>query len=373
MNVLLCATGLNKGGAEKMLCALCTRTAVYGHAFTPVVASFIGGHYADVLREAGVETYILIPSASPLRVLWSLIRYLRFLISNRKRIDLVHAFLADGGFLALASKLIIRKPLIYSVRNSTQRTDLKRFSVRYWMRSLFHAAAIRNAALVTCNSYYIKQLLAAEMHCDATVIMNAVEKPDKARYTDEAIRARYFIDRAAFYVVSVCNMRYPQKDIVTLLQVAKKLSAIRFVLVGDGESTGFFKKTAAALSLPNVVFAGYQKNVYPFLAYSQCYVLLAKHEGFPNTVLEAMVSEIPVVMSGIPEVKGVLVNNENSLLVKNGDVEAIAQAIVSLQSDPVIRQRLVRAAYAMVCDRFSYENMIHENYATYTRVLNDNA
>jgi glycosyltransferase involved in cell wall biosynthesis len=373
MNVLMCITGLNKGGAEKMLCALCTRTAAYGHTFVPVVASFIGGHYAGVLREAGVETHIIIRGASPLSVIRSLLRYFRFLRSNRNRIDIIHAFLADGGFLALASKLIVRKPLIYSVRNSTQRTNENRVSVRYWMRTLFHVAAIRNAALVTCNSPYIKQLLSAEQKCDAEVIMNAVEKPDKARYTDEAIRAAYFSDRAAYHVVSVCNMRYPQKDIITLLHVAKKLDAVRFVLVGDGTHLTFFKDAAASLVLSNVTFAGYQENVYPFFTYSRCYVLLARHEGFPNTVLEAMISEIPVVMSDIPEVRGVLVNGENSLLVKNGDVESVTQAITLIKSDPLVRQRIMSAAYTMVSKTFSYENMIRDNFKTYTRVVNGNS
>jgi glycosyltransferase involved in cell wall biosynthesis len=368
VNVLMCITGLNKGGAEKVFTAICTRTATSGHDFAPVAVSLIGGHYAGVLREAGIETHILVPSASPLAVVGSLIRYCRFLLSNRKRIDIIHAFMADGGLLAVLSKWIIHKPLIYAVRSSRQDSKGDRFSVRKYMRLLFHAAAIWNADLVACNSPYVKKLLADEWRRDAAVIMNAIEKPGRAEFTDELIRAEYFSDRSCFYVVSVCNM-HPPKDIVTLLHVAKKLDTVRFVLVGPGKSLGYFRETASALSLSNVAFAGFQKNVYPFLAYSQCYILLTTHEGFPNTVLEAMVSKIPVIMSDIPEVKGVLVNGENSFLVKNGDVNAIAQAIVSVRSDPLASRRLVRAAYTMVSQKFSYENMIRENYATYTRVL----
>ena len=77
-------------------------------------------------------------------------------------------------------------------------------------------------------------------------------------------------------------------------------------------------------------------------------------DGIPNSVLEAMAAELPVVatkVSGLPEVihsghNGVLVTSENST--------GLAQELEALLDDPGLRQRLGHNARQTIIERFSW-------------------
>lgn len=84
------------------------------------------------------------------------------------------------------------------------------------------------------------------------------------------------------------------------------------------------------------------------------------YEGFGLPVLEAQSHGVPVVTannSSLPEVAG-----DAALLVDPTDVDAIADAMLRLSQDEVLRQRLVTAGYANV-KRFSWEKAARETLA----------
>jgi glycosyltransferase involved in cell wall biosynthesis len=81
-------------------------------------------------------------------------------------------------------------------------------------------------------------------------------------------------------------------------------------------------------------------------------------DGIPNTILEAMAVEAPVVatrLSGIPEV---IVPGETGLLVEPGDVDGLADALARLLADPVLARRLGVAARRLVLERFDIERNV---------------
>jgi glycosyltransferase involved in cell wall biosynthesis len=75
-------------------------------------------------------------------------------------------------------------------------------------------------------------------------------------------------------------------------------------------------------------------------------------DGIPNVLVEAMAAGLPVVstaVSGIPEI---VRDESNGLLVDPGDSRQLADALLRLEKDPLLRNRLGRAARATVTDRF---------------------
>lgn len=68
-------------------------------------------------------------------------------------------------------------------------------------------------------------------------------------------------------------------------------------IVGDG-SFAEYKKLAADLQISDrVIFAGLQKNPFPWLAASSLYLGASSMEGFPNSLVEAMSCGLPAVFS----------------------------------------------------------------------------
>ncbi len=372
MKVLLCITGLNKGGAEKNFAALCTQPILRGYQFSPIVVSWIDGYYLPILREANIPVFVLLKPAHSLLTLRNIAKYFVYLLKHRCQFDVVQAFMPHGGLLGIFSNAILRKPFIYCIRTSlTNSLCLNQNSIKFhknplrWLiRNAAHFLSMHFASVVTCNTPYVKELIDKKIRKDVRVIFNGIEKPNKEKYYDNAVRTSFYNDPNCYHIVSICNMRHP-KDILTLLRVAKELHAFRFVLVGDGESLAHFQSEALKLKLENAVFTGAYENIFPFLSYADQYILLTRHEGFPNTILEAMISKVPVIMSDIQEINGILRDEENCLLVKNGDIGNIAGKIVALKKNLTLSQRIVENAYSMVTTRFTMSHFVDRNYQIY--------
>jgi len=80
----------------------------------------------------------------------------------------------------------------------------------------------------------------------------------------------------------------------------------------------------------NVFFLGYQSNPYQYYLYSDLYVLSSRWEGLPNTVLENLYLNKPVVSTRcIPFMDTLISEGENGFLVEVEDVGALADAILN--------------------------------------------
>ncbi len=73
----------------------------------------------------------------------------------------------------------------------------------------------------------------------------------------------------------------------------------------------------------------------------------------PEPLLEYLACGRPVVAAGVPAVSEVMRDEAEGLLYVPGDETSLADALVSLASDPPMRTRLTEAGYARVRQRFS--------------------
>lgn len=90
------------------------------------------------------------------------------------------------------------------------------------------------------------------------------------------------------------------------------------------------------------------------LAVADVFAMPSRSEGFPISILEAAILEIPVVASrvgGIPE----LIDDElNGLLVQPESPEELARALSRLLSDKILARRLSKALCKRAQDEFSW-------------------
>ena len=159
-------------------------------------------------------------------------------------------------------------------------------------------------------------------------------------------------------------------------------SACRLVMVGDGPMLEEAKRLVHKQSLTTQVrFAGVlspaeiaalMRQVRGFVQHS----LVAPDgdsEGSPVAVMEAQLSGLPVVATrhaGIPEV---VMDGSTGLLVEEGDVQAMANAMAQLVRDPQLAARLGAAGHERMSLNFTVEHHLAAVSALLHRVAQQGA
>jgi sugar transferase (PEP-CTERM/EpsH1 system associated) len=145
---------------------------------------------------------------------------------------------------------------------------------------------------------------------------------------------------------------------------------LRLVMVGDGplrtEAQGLLE--SAGMSglawLP-----GERADVPEVMRSLDCFVLPSLAEGISKTILEGMACGLPVLATNVGGNAELVVQGHTGELVRPGDVEAMAEALLRLAADPARAVGMGRAGRARVEQCFSLPAMVAAYQALYDRLL----
>jgi glycosyltransferase involved in cell wall biosynthesis len=196
--------------------------------------------------------------------------------------------------------------------------------------------------------------------------------PDQRR---EA-RAELGIEPDARIVLFVGRLA-PEKELASLLAgfslIVPCISRALLVLVGEGPSRNELEARAGEGHLSSRVrFTGRQTaaEVHRWLQVSDVFALVSSNEGLSCSLLEAMSTGLPSVVSDIPANAQLIDSGTQGLRIATGDHEAIAQALAKLLGDDALRKRMGAAARQRVLENYStcrvverYEALFHEALA----------
>jgi glycosyltransferase involved in cell wall biosynthesis len=95
---------------------------------------------------------------------------------------------------------------------------------------------------------------------------------------------------------------------------------------------------------------GYREDVAALLAASDIFALPSYFEGLPMSVIEAMLTSLPVVATDISGPREQVVDGETGLLVTPRQVAPLAAALARLAADPALRAAMGAAGRVRACD-----------------------
>jgi len=84
-------------------------------------------------------------------------------------------------------------------------------------------------------------------------------------------------------------------------------------------------------------------------------VLPSYTEGVPNVILEAMASKLPIVTTPVGGIPSVLTHDQTAIFVDAGDVQCIADGLITLLGDEKKCMSLARAAFVRASELYSTE------------------
>ena len=150
---------------------------------------------------------------------------------------------------------------------------------------------------------------------------------------------------------------------------------IRLLVVGDDPfGDGRQRVTAWAreqnlLEDGTCVLAGIRRDVPHLLAASDVFIMPSRWEGLGLVFLEAMAVGLPVVSTAVSAIPEVVVPEETGVLVPVEQVDALADAMLRVATDPQARERFGQAGSARVARDFSLDAMVDRTLKVYESVL----
>lgn len=180
----------------------------------------------------------------------------------------------------------------------------------------------------------------------------------------EEIRTRLKLQAMDF--VLVCTTRLsPEKGIGTLVtamsQVVKVAPDCKCIIVGDGYLRAYLARQIELLALErNVLLAGFQADVQPYLSAADAFVLTSDLEGLPYSVLEAMGCSLPCIVTDVGGNAEAVTQNVNGFVVRPGAANEVAEAILALMNNSEKRQEMGRASRRIAESKFDVEPRMTE-------------
>jgi glycosyltransferase involved in cell wall biosynthesis len=137
-------------------------------------------------------------------------------------------------------------------------------------------------------------------------------------------------DRATVAFVGALS---PEKRVGDAIAALRSLPDVALVIAGEGPERARLEALAAADAPGRVRFLGVTDEPATVLAATDVLVLPSRTEGMPAVLIEAGMSGIPVVASGVGGVGEVVVDGVTGLLVVPGDRPTLVSAIERTLAD----------------------------------------
>jgi len=156
--------------------------------------------------------------------------------------------------------------------------------------------------------------------------------------------------RLLYYGTFIRNHGLDQ--IVRAAALLKEQKDVVFELVGDGPERPRVEALARELGADNVLFVDWvEKSELPYRAAAADVCLGAfgltpqSLHTVQNKIYEGLAMRRPVLTGDSPTVRAALVHGRHAYLVRRGEPEALAEAVLALKHDPALRETLANEGY----------------------------
>jgi GalNAc-alpha-(1->4)-GalNAc-alpha-(1->3)-diNAcBac-PP-undecaprenol alpha-1,4-N-acetyl-D-galactosaminyltransferase len=352
MKVTLTIYAMGLGGAERVMSILANYWVERGWDITLItlvdrsVPPFYPLDPRIKLQQLGVAG----SSANAIVALvniWNRVKILRSAIVASQP-DLVISFMGTAGVLTLLAcrnrsiPVIVSKHIYPPLSNAS----------RIWQMLI--KFTYRSADLVTVLTESALAYFPTDQGYLSIVMPNPVIVPLPAVMTEQLLTHPTLI---------AVGRLVPQKGFDLLIaafhQIRDKYPDWHLTILGEGANRSALEALIYELKLTDRIhLLGQVENVNAYLDRADLFVLSSRTEGFPMALCEAMACGLPVIATDCLSGPREIINDGvDGILVASEDVDALANGLDLLMSDPIKRQQLAQAA-PKILDRFGLEKVM---------------
>jgi glycosyltransferase involved in cell wall biosynthesis len=346
MRILQLITGLNVGGAEKVVFHLAENLSNDNDVL--VICLSREQHMVDLFRKVGVDVVVIGMTKTP----FSVIKYYKIIqgIIREFRPDIIHGHMFHAIIFACLFKLFNRNVHIVATQHS-----IDYFSI-IWKMPLFLGRFLRRFDIVfeapsKGRPWYNSTL---------AVIPNGVETIE---YSGESK-----FERFTFICVGALREAKNYEALIKSLSFKGELSGCQLLIVGDGPLRSNLETLVLELGLDgHIRFLGLRSDVPKLLAKSHVYLLPSLWEGLPLALLEAGSQSLPAIVTPVGNVPNIINDHTGYLCDEVSDFEELMRYVHINYNQAMVKGRALRS---VVRNDYSQETMIKAHRELYKSLIN---
>jgi len=280
--------------------------------------------------------------------------------------DVIHAHDWLTYFAGIAAKRVSGKPLVVHMHatefdRSGENINTQTYAIeRAGMHAADRVIAVSN---LTRNIIINKYGVPAER---VVTVHNAVRFAEK----EEAQPERGVKDKIITFLGRITYQKGPDYFVEAAAKVLKRVPNVRFVMAGSGDMMNHVIRRVARLGIADRFhFTGFLRgdDVHKMFQLSDVYVMPSVSEPFGISPLEAMRSNVPVIISKQSGVAEVL---DYAVKVDYWDVDAMADAMYGLITYPSLNKMFAEKGLEEVT-RLKWNNAAAKIKAVYQAAIDD--
>ncbi|MBD5418879.1 MAG: glycosyltransferase [Bacteroides sp.] len=356
MRILHVINDLRIGGAQRLLADLLPLQSEGNEVKLCLLEDVEDPAFLNQIRACGaIDIEILNPGGGKsVGNMFAIFNRLRRLI---KEFDIIHVHLFPSLYYAAFASLFVGKrkrgTMIYTEHNSfNMRRNLK------WAKWIERMVYSRYSSIICISRATLNNLALwlGLSNRDSRLVQISNGVPVE-RFNAETSRLRrecgdLQADRLRLFgrsgtPVLMISRFVESKDHPTLLRALREIEdrGIFAVLVGDGPRKDEFERLVRELGIEDrVVMLGSQSDITRIIALSEVGVQSSNWEGFGLTAVEMMAGGLPLIVSDVEGLSGVV--DGVALKFRRGDYRELAHLIVKLANPSEERTEMIKAGEA---------------------------
>ncbi len=333
------------------------------------------GDMAYYATQHGVEP-IIIPelgrSLHPMRDLKTLWKVYQLIRAYKPHV--VHTHTAKAGFIGRLAAWLARVPVIIHTFHGHVFTGyFPPLKTRFFI-ILEQLAALLSDMIITLTEGLRREL--ADVHritrrSRITVLPLGLDlQPFAAHPRKQGDFRRVWQIPADVPLIGIVGRIVVVKNHALFVEAASRirqgLPTAHFVVVGDGDLRAEVEAQVEAMGLRQVVtFTGWQRDLEPIYADLDVVVISSINEGTPVSIIEALAAGCPVVGTAVGGLPDLLDHGALGHLVKPGDAEALAAAVIETVQAPPKMAEMQRK----MLDRYGIDRLVSDLSSLYRGLL----
>lgn len=299
---------------------------------------------------------------------WLLLRGRRFAVWH------VHQYGAHATVAVLLGK-VLRRPVVLKLTSSGEQglsAALERLRLpllhRWAHRRVQACLAVSEETLLEAKTFGLPR---SRIHTIGNGVDPTLLRPAD-RYEREAARQALGLG-SGFVAVAVGRLAIEKNPVGLINAWANALQRLplgaQLVWIGGGPMHLEISTYLDQIGLnQSVRLAGHSDDVPLWLRAADAFLLSSRNEGMANTMLEAMACGLPCAATAVSGTRQLLSKTGAGIVVPVGDMEALADAMVVLATDPMARKRMGEQARQAILDDYSLDIVISRLEQVYKEV-----